>query len=513
MRRRSAPPPSAQQMIRDYLGRVSVAATKVLPKGDRMLFVGRTRAALEAKVGPLASADADVVADALTTMGDPEVLANRERERLYSARRRGAAAAPPTLWKPSKESRRGAAGSRRGAAEPKRGATQPPAGEQGPSQGRRRPWPHRGLTGPDESQPAGKPSPPAPQDAVPAVPRQAGSPEAVSPPVQASPPVGASPPAEVSPPPQPPREEVPRPRMPPEQALEEGWPAEPAPADPGAAEPAPPEPEAGQPPPAGPAPAEPAPGEPGAAESAAAGNASAAGVPVPDPAGLEAVVPEAEAPKSDLPGTDVPKPDVPGAEAPGGPGPQAPGSGGPERNGTPPGWLRPGRPTPAAAPGEAAPLSIVPGMSESGEPEDHPAAGRRSLAGWRSPVVAILAEAWALARKHPLEAVAVVLLGLGGLILPFPFWLIGGLVALRSRVWDARDKWIALAGPPLVTFVVLLIRAATSQGNFFSAFYHAAGHDVGVSIRVGCVLCAAYLIWRLRRGPRLRTLPPWQRPR
>ena len=124
-----------------------------------------------------------------------------------------------------------------------------------------------------------------------------------------------------------------------------------------------------------------------------------------------------------------------------------------------------------------------------------------------------LAEAWALARKHPLEAVAVVLLGLGGLILPFPFWLIGGLVSLRSRRWDARDKWIALAGPPLVTFMVLLIRAVTSPGNFFSAFYHASQHDVGLSIRVGCVLCAGYLIWRLRRGPRLRTLPPWQRPR
>ena len=128
MRRRSVPPPSAQQMIRDYLGRVSVAATKVLPKGDRMLFVGRTRAALEAKVGPLASADADVVLDALRTMGDPDELASRERERLYSARRRGAAAAPPTLWKPSKESRRGASGSRRGAAETRRGATPPPAG-------------------------------------------------------------------------------------------------------------------------------------------------------------------------------------------------------------------------------------------------------------------------------------------------------------------------------------------------------------------------------------------------
>ena len=109
MRRRSAPPPSAQQMIRDYLGQVSVAATKVLPKGDRLLFVGRTRAAIEAQVGPLASADADDVLSALTALGDPEVLAKRERERLYSARRRGAAAAPPALWKPPKAPRRRAA--------------------------------------------------------------------------------------------------------------------------------------------------------------------------------------------------------------------------------------------------------------------------------------------------------------------------------------------------------------------------------------------------------------------
>src|SRR6202035_2928455 len=108
MRRRSATPPSGQQMIREYLGRVSAAATKVLPKGDRLLFVGRTRAAIEARVGPAASADADDVRNALMTLGDPEALAQQERERLYSARRRGAAAAPPALWKPAKESRRSA---------------------------------------------------------------------------------------------------------------------------------------------------------------------------------------------------------------------------------------------------------------------------------------------------------------------------------------------------------------------------------------------------------------------
>ncbi len=243
MRRRSAPPPSAQQMIREYLGRVSVAATKVLPKGDRLLFVGRTRAALEAKVGPLASADADVVLNALITMGDPEELAKRERERLYSARRRGAAAAPPTLWKPSKESRRGAAGSRRGACRgsEQAGATPPPAGQQGPPQGRRRPWPHRGADRPGRAAASGngvhrrRRRTPAS-----AVPRPGGLARDGVPPGWRRPPGGGVRAAEVSPPPAVPPGKVPRPRMPPEQALEEGWPAESAPAEPAPAEPRPP---------------------------------------------------------------------------------------------------------------------------------------------------------------------------------------------------------------------------------------------------------------------------------
>ena len=231
--------------------------------------------------------------------------------------------------------------------------------------------------------------------------------------------------------------------------------------------------------------------------------ASAAPPPRPDAGVPPADVPVPEGPAAGVPAADVPVPEGPAAGVPG--ADQAdPGLNGRDPGGTPPGWMRP---RPAPPPGETGPLSIVPGMGQPTE-EDEPALPLR-----RSPVAAPLAEAWALARKHPLEAVAVVLLGVGGLILPFPFWLIGGLVALRSRRWDARDKWMALAGPPLVTFAVLIIRAATSPGNFFSAFYHAAHHDVGLSIRAGCVLCAAYLIWRLRRGPRLRTLPPWQRPR
>jgi hypothetical protein len=234
-------------------------------------------------------------------------------------------------------------------------------------------------------------------------------------------------------------------------------------------------------------------------------------------------VPTAEEPAADVSGAEVPTADVPtaedpaaGAPAPGGPTADVPGAdqadpglNGREPGGTPPGWLRPVPPAPP--PGETKPLSIVPGMTQSDDTEEPPLSRRRP------PVAAPLGEAWALARKYPLEAVSIVLLGVGGLIfpfpIPFPFWLIGGIIALRSWRWDARDKWMALTGPLLVTFAVLLIRAVTSQGNFFSAFYHAAGNDGVPSIRAGCVLCAGYLIWRLRRGPRLRTLPPWQRPR
>ena len=430
MRRRSAPPPSAQQMIRDYLGRVSVAATKVLPKGDRLLFVGRTRAAIEAQVGPLASADADDVLSALTTLGDPEVLAKRERERLYSVRRRGAAAAPPALWKPPKAPRR-------------RAAPPPPADGRHsvPGQAHRpRPWPHRGLAGPDELAPA-RPAADAPQpDAVPVVPHQAGPPEA-----PASPDVPTAGPAEPVT-------------------------AEPAPGEPAAAEPAPGEPAVAEPAPEGAAVAEPVPGEPAVAE------------PVPG----EPVTPALANGEAE-------------AAAPGEPG---------RGQGRSPGKLSRAGCAPARARRPARP-----GRSRSSPAWSSRPGRKNPRQARRRPPPAVVAEAWALARKHPLEAVSVILLGVGGLILPFPFWLIGGIVALWSRRWDARDKWIALAGPPLVTFAVLLIRAGTSPGNFFSAFYHALQHDVGLSIRAGCVLCAGYLIWRLRRGPRMRTLPPWQRPR
>ena len=67
---------------------------------------------------------------------------------------------------------------------------------------------------------------------------------------------------------------------------------------------------------------------------------------------------------------------------------------------------------PQAVPADGTePLSIVPGMGAGDAAGDQPA-GRR----FGPPVP--LTEAWLLARKNPLEAVAVVLLGVGGLIFP-----------------------------------------------------------------------------------------------
>src|SRR5262249_30064340 len=64
----------------------------------------------------------------------------------------------------------------------------------------------------------------------------------------------------------------------------------------------------------------------------------------------------------------------------------------------------------------------------------------------------LLANVGDWARRHKLEAVALVLLGLGGGIFP-PVWLAGAAVALASGLWDYRDKWVAVALPILLTLI------------------------------------------------------------
>jgi hypothetical protein len=124
----------------------------------------------------------------------------------------------------------------------------------------------------------------------------------------------------------------------------------------------------------------------------------------------------------------------------------------------------------------------------------------------------MLASTRQLARDHLLETIAILLLGLGGLILWFPFWPIGVIVAVFSRLWDLKDKSLAIAGPLVVVLAGSVLGALIigGTGNVVVVYFHAVRVDFNILIRVGCVLTAAYLAWRVTQGPRPKVLP-WQR--
>ncbi|HYA50055.1 MAG TPA: hypothetical protein VEG33_02675, partial [Streptosporangiaceae bacterium] len=121
-----------------------------------------------------------------------------------------------------------------------------------------------------------------------------------------------------------------------------------------------------------------------------------------------------------------------------------------------------------------------------------------------------------LARRHKLETATVLLLGISAFIFVFPYWLLvallGGVVAIWSLIWNARDKWVALAGPPVIALVGTIVAALIlgGQGHFFGSYPEAFRQYVGYAYRGGSLLCAVYLALQARRGPQ-RRLPPWKR--
>jgi hypothetical protein len=118
----------------------------------------------------------------------------------------------------------------------------------------------------------------------------------------------------------------------------------------------------------------------------------------------------------------------------------------------------------------------------------------------------------ALARAHPLEACAVLLLVAGGLAYPFPLWFAGALAVSLSRFWDARDKWVSLAVPAALALIGGFVIASLGSQHGGLAGYldaaRAAGWDL---LRAGALLGAAYLARRVSRGRRARREPPWRR--
>jgi hypothetical protein len=116
-------------------------------------------------------------------------------------------------------------------------------------------------------------------------------------------------------------------------------------------------------------------------------------------------------------------------------------------------------------------------------------------------------------RQSPVEAVAVALLGLGGAVYP-PVWLLGAIVALVSQQWDYRDKWVGLAGPVLLLIVGTTAGVSLTEAHAsMSSFMHEGWMYADVLSRVGAVLGAAYLAWRVSRGRRGPAVPPWSKPR
>ena len=79
---RARPNLSGEQIVTDYMTRVAQAA-RLLPKGARMAFVGRTRALVEREVGPPGTrTDPEHVTTVLARLGKPEDLVTEERTRI-----------------------------------------------------------------------------------------------------------------------------------------------------------------------------------------------------------------------------------------------------------------------------------------------------------------------------------------------------------------------------------------------------------------------------------------------
>jgi hypothetical protein len=133
-------------------------------------------------------------------------------------------------------------------------------------------------------------------------------------------------------------------------------------------------------------------------------------------------------------------------------------------------------------------------------------------------IAAGVADAW---RQHRLEVVAVALLALGGLIFPLIFWplglliwLVGVAIAVPLKFWSPWDKFLSLAGPVVLVIVGTPIDVAIGGTRQTAAAY---GHEVLAEaadlFKVGALLGALYLAWRIQRGRRAPTVPSWARRR
>jgi hypothetical protein len=86
--------PPAEQLIRDYMNRLSIATRNSLQPDDRRAFLARTRDYIERQAGGRENADPAVVLRILVSLGEPEAAVEREAARLLANRRERASADP-----------------------------------------------------------------------------------------------------------------------------------------------------------------------------------------------------------------------------------------------------------------------------------------------------------------------------------------------------------------------------------------------------------------------------------
>lgn len=116
-------------------------------------------------------------------------------------------------------------------------------------------------------------------------------------------------------------------------------------------------------------------------------------------------------------------------------------------------------------------------------------------------------------RNRTLEILAIVLLGVGGAVFP-PIWLAGAVLALPSKKWDIRDKFLGITLPVVLLIVgTVLIIVFGGPHAQISDYAYEAWLGAGRLSRALAVAGALYLAWGLRRGRRQPKQPPWNVPR
>jgi hypothetical protein len=458
--------PAAEQVVRDYLNRVSVVARGRLRPEEWRLFLPRVRDYIERQSGIRGMTDPADVMRALNDYGEPEALVERERARLearHAERERAAAASQAAFGEP--KPRAGPLGRARKSGKGGGSGTGPPSQNLTIKDG-------RPVTG--ENKAPTRPSSSRWRPGTPFKPSKTRR--------------GRVPP----PPPAPPRD-------------------------------APPE-----------------------GNGAAAPGTAGPGGTGPESTGSGSARPGSTTPGSTRPGSTRPGSTRPGSTRPGsaGPGGAGPGSGSPAGAGSA-GSVPDGPPAAppqvvlngvevgsgagttgnGAASGSGATAAADDGAPVAGTPPPAPTRrGRRSGGSRRlqpgdgTRAREIARRAADAGRQHRAEAIAVVLLALGGLIVPIPIWLvgfllwlIGALIAVFSEVWSRPDKWLGVIGPlALVVFGTATIVSLGGTQSNGSGYVHEVLTAAMYLFKIGAVLGAGYLAWQLQRGRRSPQIPPWR---